>query len=341
MDEVRGIRVGNVTDWFSQHIAGVEPPLHFELIAGGHSNLTFKVTDRAGHRYVLRRPPLSHVLPSAHDMGREFKIISALGKTSVPVPPALGFCDDPSVNDRPFYVMAFVDGYVLHDEAIARRALTEEARRRAGEHFIDVLADLHAVDPDAVGLGDLGKKENYIERQLKRWYGQWEKSKTRELPAIDRVHDFLLSRVPPYEKASIVHGDYRLGNCLTTPEGRIAAVLDWEICTLGDPLADVGYVLVTWSHDPGAASAGAPARAPGFPSREEILERYARRSGRDVSLIDYYVAFSYWKSACIVEGVYARYLGGALGKVDVNFDAFKLQVERWAEMAEAAAARLR
>ena len=343
-EPVKGIHPEGVTAWYEKNVPGVKPPLTFEIIAGGHSNLTYEVVDAAGQRTVLRRPPLSHVLPSAHDMGREFRIITGLGPTAVPVPPAVGFCDDPAVNEKPFYVMGFVDGHVLHDETIARSAIGETARRKAGEHFIDVLADLHAVDPDEVGLGDLGKKQEYVQRQLKRWYGQWEKSKTRELPAVDRVHDFLLDRVPAYAKASVVHGDYRLGNCLTTDEGRIAAVLDWEISTLGDPLADLGYVLATWANstDPAVGAAGAPSLAPGFPSREELLERYAKRSGRDVSLIDFYVAFSLWKSACIVEGVYARYLGGALGeRSKEELAPFAKQVERMAEMAEETASRLR
>ena len=172
--EVRGIDVEAVTRWFREHINGVQPPLSFSLIAGGHSNLTFKVTDAAGHDYVLRRPPLSHVLASAHDMGREHKIISALWPTPVPVPQALGFCADPAVNGAPFYVMAFVDGVVLHDAEIARQSLGEPQRRATGESFVDVLSDLHDVDVDAVGLGDLAKKQDYIARQLKRWYGQYQ-----------------------------------------------------------------------------------------------------------------------------------------------------------------------
>jgi aminoglycoside phosphotransferase (APT) family kinase protein len=340
--EVRGIDVEAVTSWFRDHIAGVEPPLAFALIAGGHSNLTFKVTDAAGNEYVLRRPPLSHVLASAHDMGREHKIISALWPTPVPVPEALGFCADPAVNGAPFYVMAFVPGVVLHDAEIARKSLDQPQRRAAGESFVDVLSDLHDVDVDAVGLGDLAKKEDYIARQLKRWYGQYRQSKTRELPAVDRVHDVLKSRIPPQGRASVVHGDYRLGNCITeTAKGHIVAVLDWEICTLGDPLADLGYVLATWtqSTDPVAGTPGAPSLAPGFPSRDEVLERYAKRSGRDLSKIDYYVAFSMWKSACIIEGVYARYVGGALGKTDVDLDQFKKRIESFAELAEQAVAR--
>src|SRR6266851_3770315 len=327
---VRGVDVEAVTRWFADHVEGAEPPLAFSLIAGGHSNLTFKVTDAARHDYVLRRPPLSHVLASAHDMGREHKIISALWPTPVPVPQALGFCPDAAVNGAPFYVMGFVPGVVLHDAEIARSALGEKESRATGESFTDILADLHAVDVDAVGLGDLAKKEDYIARQLKRWYGQFQQSKTRELPAVDRVHDALKARIPPQGRASVVHGDYRLGNCITeTAKGQIVSVLDWEICTLGDPLADLGYVLATWtqSTDPVAGTPGAPSLAPGFPNRDEVLERYAKRSGRDLAKIDFYVAFSMWKSACIIEGVYARYLGGALGKTDVDLDQFKTRIE--------------
>ncbi|MBI2962247.1 MAG: phosphotransferase family protein [Deltaproteobacteria bacterium] len=341
-DSTRGINVEAVTQWFAQHVAGARPPLEFTLIAGGHSNLTYKVTDAAGGEFVLRRPPLSHVLASAHDMGREHKIISALWPTPVPVPQALGFCSDPAVNGAPFYVMRFVHGVVLHDAAIALRELGEPQRRAAGESFIDVLADLHAADVDAVGLGDLAKKEDYILRQLKRWYGQYQQSKTRELPAVDHVHDKLKAMIPPQGKAAVVHGDYRLGNCITDPRtGRILAVLDWEICTLGDPLADLGYVLATWtqSTDPLAGTPGAPSLAPGFPNREEVVERYTRRSGRDVSKIDFYLAFSQWKSACIVEGVYARYLGGALGKTDVDLSLFKQRTENFAELAAQTVAR--
>jgi aminoglycoside phosphotransferase (APT) family kinase protein len=231
----------------------------------------------------------------------------------------------------------------MHDAEIARRSLGEAERRSAGESFIDVLSDLHAVDVDAVSLGDLAKKEDYIARQLKRWYGQFQQSKTRELPAIDRVHDVLKAQIPQQGRASVVHGDYRLGNCITDPKrGKIVAVLDWEICTLGDPLADLGYVLATWtqSTDPVSGAPGAPSLAPGFPSREEILERYANRSGRDLSKIDYYVAFSLWKSACIIEGVYARYLGGALGKTDVDLDQFKTRIDSFAQLAELAVERM-
>jgi aminoglycoside phosphotransferase (APT) family kinase protein len=339
----RGIDVEAVTRWFAANIAGTKPPLQFTLIAGGHSNLTYKVTDAAANEFVLRRPPLSHVLASAHDMGREHKIISALWPTPVPVPQTLGFCPTADVNGAPFYVMRYVPGVVLHDAEIVARSLDETKRRANGDSFIDVLADLHAVDVDAVGLGDLAKKEDYIARQLKRWYGQFQQSKTRELPVIDRVHDKLRGMIPPQGTASVVHGDYRLGNAITDPAtGKIVAVLDWEICTLGDPLADLGYVLATWtqSTDPVAGAPGAPSTAPGYPNREEIAQRYAKRSGRDLSKIDFYVAFSQWKSACIIEGVLSRYLGGALGKANVDLDSFRQRIESFANLAEETASRL-
>lgn len=333
--EVTGVRVGPVTAWFEEHAPAVDPPLRFDLIAGGHSNLTFRVTDEAGRRWVLRRPPLGQVLATAHDMSREHRIISALAPTDVPVAPTIGLCTDEEVNGAPFYVMDFVDGLIVRS-AESGEPLSPDQRRRAGESLVDTLAKIHAVDVDAVGLGDLGRREDYIARQLKRWYRQWNDSKTRELPAVDEVHDHLVANLPPQTESTIVHGDYRLDNCLVTPDGDVAAVLDWEICTLGDPLADLGLLMVYWS-DPDDAGAGllSPATAlPGFPSRQELVDRYAERSGRDVSNLSAYVAFGYWKLACIVEGVYARYIGGSMGTSDpAAFEPFKLQVDHYADSA--------
>jgi aminoglycoside phosphotransferase (APT) family kinase protein len=275
-------------------------------------------------------------------MGREHKIIAALGPTAVPVAPALGYCDDPAVNGAAFYIMEFVPGEVIHDATIAEKALDEKGRRRLGEQLIDVLAALHAIDPDAVGLGDLGRKEGFIERQLKRWYGQWEKSKTRELPEIDEVYHHLVTRIPDQGPAGIVHGDYRAGNCITGPDGTLRAVLDWELCTLGDVLADVGYFAMGWT-GPGeeqSRAAPSPSSVPGFPSRDELLARYAAKSGRSLANIDFYVAFSSWKLACIVEGVYARYLHGAMGSGKSGFEMFKQQVERCAAQAAQVCARI-
>jgi aminoglycoside phosphotransferase (APT) family kinase protein len=332
-----GIDPANVTAWFAEHVPEAVAPLSFSLIAGGHSNLTYGVTDAEGTRWVLRRPPLGHVLATAHDMSREHKIISALGPTDVPVPPVAGLCTDDAVNGAPFYVMRFVDGHIVRDADIARTALDEDGRRRAGESIADVLADIHAVDVDAVGLGDLGKKEGYIPRQLKRWYSQFQASNEltgREVPEIHDIHDALAARIPEQGPAAIVHGDYRLDNCMVDDKGQIAAVLDWELCTLGDPMADLGLLIVYWTEagDGRQALLAAPTVVEGFPTRAELLERYAERSGRDLSSIDFYVAFAYWKLACIIEGVYARYSKGAMGKAS-GFEGFERQVTGLAELA--------
>jgi len=336
-EPIHGIDHQRVSDWLADHVAGAVAPFEFSIIAGGRSNLTFTVTDGNGARYVLRRPPTGAVLATAHDMAREHKIISAVGLTSVPVPTALGLCTDSEVNGAPFYVMGYVDGVVL-DSAERAASMSPEMRRSASLHLIDVLADLHAVDIDAIGLGDLAKREGYIERQIRRWSTQWDTSKTRELPAIDEVARRLADRLPAQQGVSIAHGDFRFGNCLTDIEqGRVAAVLDWELCTLGDPLADVGYLGVYWA-DPGEAQLrpNDPTGIEGFPSYGELLDRYAERTGRDLSEIDYYVAFSSWRLAVISEGVYARFLHGAMGDQQIEqaqLDAFKTGTEVLAEQA--------
>jgi aminoglycoside phosphotransferase (APT) family kinase protein len=336
-----GIDRAGVEAWFGEHIPSVEFPLTFERISGGHSNLTYGVSDVKGTRWALRRPPLGKRLGSAHDMGREQRVVSALAGTPVPVAPVAGFCEDESVNGAPFYVMEFVEGPILRGLAEAG-AFPEEADRRAiGERVVDTLVEIHAVDPDAVGLGDLGRKEDYVARQLHRWQGQWEKSKTRELPAIDAVHERLAARIPEQGPATIVHGDYRLDNMILTPEGEVAAVVDWELCTLGDPLADVGLLMVYWPEAGEETIAlGQPATlAPGFPKRKELKARYAERSGRDLSQLDFFVALGYWKLAIILEGVYARYAAGQYGKVDPGIEAFARLVERLAEAADEAERR--
>jgi aminoglycoside phosphotransferase (APT) family kinase protein len=332
---VRGIddedRVGA---WIAENVADAVAPFTFELIAGGRSNLTFKVVDAAGRRLVLRRPPLGHVLATAHDMAREHRLIAAVGKTDVPVPPALALCTDESVNGAPFYMMGFVDGVVL-DSAEKSAELAPDVRRKAAFDLVDVLAKLHAVDVDAVGLGDLARREGYVERQLKRWSTQWANSKTRELPAVEEVEQGLRKQIPVQQGAAIVHGDYRFGNCLTDPvEGRIAAVLDWELCTLGDPLADVGYLGVYWS-DEGALPrrSNDPTAAGGFPSYAEMIERYAQQTGRDVSEVAYYRAFAAFRLAVISEGVYARYLHGQMADDGADITMFKSNVEDLAEGA--------
>lgn len=322
-----GLDTAAVSSWFSTHIPDVRLPLSASFISGGHSNLTFMVTEAedatAGppRRWVLRRPPLGQVLATAHDMGREYRIISALAASPVPVPHAIGLSPDDSINGAPFYVMDFVDGHVIRtaDEA---RQLGEAARKQAGESMIDVLGAIHAVDVDAVGLGDLAKKQDYIARQLKRWYSQFSATDEQvpgglSLPSIHEAHDALSGAIPPQTEAGLVHGDYRLDNCMVGDDGNIRAVLDWEICTLGDPRADVGLLWVYWT-DPGETAVlpqASPTSLPGFPTRFQLMERYESTTGRDLSDLPFFVAFGYWKLACIIAGVFARYAGGAMGDV--------------------------
>jgi aminoglycoside phosphotransferase (APT) family kinase protein len=320
----------NVESWLVANIPGAVAPFRYTQIAGGHSNLTFKVDDAAGHSYVLRRPPLGHRLASAHDMGREHRIIAGLAHSAVPVAPALGLCTDENVNELPFYVMAFVDGHVVREKAVAESLLGESGCRRASESIVDTMAAIHGVDLVAAGLNDLGKHEGYIARQLKRWHGNILEQRTRDLPLVDSVYEELMKRIPEQGAATLVHGDYRLDNCMVDAQGNVIAVLDWEICTLGDPMADLGLLMVYWTGPTDDASAWSnPVNtAAGFMNRAELAERYARVSGRDISHLSFYEAFAFWKLACIIEGVYARYLGGALGQKDpADLEPFRLQVE--------------
>jgi aminoglycoside phosphotransferase (APT) family kinase protein len=333
-----GIHAHRVDAWLTANIDGAAPPFRHQLIAGGRSNLTYRVTAANGVDFVLRRPPLGQVLATAHDMVREHRIVTAVGSSSVPVPRTLGMCDDAEVTGAPFYVMTHVDGDVL-DSPEKARLLGPDQRIAASEHLIDVLADLHAVDVDAIGLGDLARRDGYIERQVRRWSTQWDHSKTRELPAVDEVGRLLAQRIPPQRGVSIAHGDYRFGNCLVDPStGRVAAVLDWELCTLGDPLADVGYLGVYWhdASDPATARANDPTPAGGFVPYPELLERYASATGRDLSHIGFYVAFSCWRLAVISEGVHNRYLHGAMGDHEADLEMMKAATNALAERALAA-----
>ncbi len=332
---MEGINHAKVTGWLEARIPALAPPLGFSLIAGGHSNLTYQVTDQTGTAWVLRRPPLGAVLESAHDMGREYRIIHALRNSRVPVPPAIGLCEDKSINGAPFYVMKHVAGHVLHDlESV--EAATGLDRQSVGRDAVEVLAHLHLVDPDAVGLGALGRKEAYLARQLKRWSRQWEASRTHEVPEMEASARLLADTMPDQVGASIVHGDYRLGNMIVR-DREVAAVLDWELCTLGDPLADVGYLLNTWA-DPSelnpAAITQSPTCAGGFASREEVADWYSAATGRSLEHIRYYRAFAHWRLAAIGQGVYKRYLVGAMGQNrEVDLEAHKASVSQRAQAA--------
>ncbi|MQA13247.1 MAG: phosphotransferase [Pseudonocardiaceae bacterium] len=313
--EVRlpGIEPAGVTPWLVEHVDGLRAPVTFSLVSGGRSNLTYRVTDAAGVARALRRPPTGGVLSTAHDMGREWRFLVALAPTAVPVAQPLAFCDDRDVADADFYVMGFVDGVVLADQQAARR-LSAPARRRAGEAVVEVMAALHGVDPDEVGLGDVARRDGYIERQLRRWKRQVHQSGAPDLDTLDRVHNALAAHVPP-QANGIAHGDCRPGNMAFDDDGEVLAVFDWELATLGDPLADLGWLIASWQQpgDDVEATTAGPSLEPGFPTRDEMVDRYARLSGRDVSNLPYYVAFSRWRSACIGAGVRARYLAGVMG----------------------------
>ena len=302
----------------------VTGPLSGELIQGGKSNLTYTVSDGAT-TWVVRRPPLGHVLSTAHDMSREFRVISALADTRVPVPRTIALCDDPEVVGAPFYVMQFVEGTVYRTAGQAA-ALGRDRAHALALSLVDVLADLHSVDPAAVGLADFGRPDGYLERQVRRWRKQLDSSRSRELPGIDELHAGLAAGVPAGGTAAIVHGDFRLDNAIVgegSPEtpgvqsvgahDQIVAVLDWEMATLGDPLADLGLSLVYWGLWLEPAGGGLFGQAPPagtLPSAAELAQRYAARRGIDFGALGWYLAFAYFKIAVILEGIHFRHLAG-------------------------------
>ena len=320
MSDVPGVRAANVARFFAAHVPGGDVPLAFRLIAGGRSNLTYLV-EGGGQRWVLRRPPLGHVLATAHDMAREYRVLAALAPTDVPVARPLALCEDPTVNDAPFYVMEYRPGIVVHDTLPDGYAATPAERDRISHALVDTLVRLHAVDHCTVGLADFGRPEGYLARQVRRWATQWAGNQTSELPLLDELLRRLEHALPASSAATIVHGDYRLGNVCLDPAdpGRIVAVFDWEMATLGDPLADLGYLLIYWA-DPGEAPlAGAFSNVtalPGFLTRNQIVDAYASRSGRLVDAIDFYRVLALTKLAIISEGIYKRHvLGKNIGNV--------------------------
>ncbi len=312
-----GLDLAALAAYLPSFIPAAEGPLSAELIGGGRSNLTYYIRSKHGE-WVLRRPPLGHVLPTAHDMAREYRVISALGPTDVPVPRTLHLCEDPAIIGAPFYVMERVHGVIVHEELPPGLAPDAAARRRMSEAFVDALVRLHAVDIQAVGLESFGRPQGFMERQVRRWGEQWERSKTRELPDLEELRRRLARAVPESPAPTIVHGDYRLENMIfaSGKPDTIVAILDWEMSTLGDPLADLGYALVYWVQegDPElrrfAMSSGISTAVPGFMTRDELVADYERRSGRSLANVDFYLAFAFFKLAVIVEGIHARFLAG-------------------------------
>jgi aminoglycoside phosphotransferase (APT) family kinase protein len=306
-----------------------------EPIGEGHSNVTFLVR-RGGEAWVLRRPPRGPLPPSAHDVLREARLLSALAPTAARTPTVLAACDDEGVIGAPFYVMEHVAGDVI--TTAVPPALDDEAGRRAiGEQLVDALVEVHAVDWRAAGLEGFGKPTGYLDRQLRRFGGLWEHNRTRELPVLDRVTAWLGEHVPESGEATIVHGDYRLGNAMFAPgaRARLVAIFDWELATIGDPLADIGYLLATWAQAGDAespiAALGGVTRGAGFPSREELVARYEQGSGRSMSDVPWYMALALWKSAVFLEGSYKRRLAGTTD--DPFFDLLETGVPQIAERA--------
>ena len=343
MTDVTGISVDAVTSWITARTA-LGAPLTFTRIQGGRSNLTYIVRDTADKQVILRRPPLGEVLESAHDMGRENRLITALAPTAVPVPASIGFETDPTVTGAPFYVMEFVDGVVLRNPDDVETHIPSAKRGDLSQNLVDVLAKLHAVDVDAVGLGDLARREGYVERQLKRWSAQVEAASQRDMSLLLDLYNRLVTSVPqPKTGARVVHGDYRLDNVMINPDTQaVAAVLDWEIATLGDPLADLAALLVYWTQDGDQVFPlrDAPTLAPGFWTRDQVIARYEQQSGIDCSDMEFYLAFGYWKMACILEGVYTRFRSGQYDTADQEELAFFEQIvpalaERSHEIAKA------
>lgn len=310
-----GLELGALSNWFETNVPGCQGPLTARMLPGGRSNLTYLVTD--GHaRWVVRRPPLGVLTPSAHDVGREFRVISALRGSGVAVPRAVADCTEPEVIGAPFTVVTYVEGRVLRSRTDTAGHTPDELRRCAGG-LVEQLARLHSVSYAEAGLSGWGRPEGYLRRQLDRWRNQWDLVATRQLPDLDRLHKALEIMCPKESRASIVHGDYRVDNTILDPGdlSRVRAVVDWELSTLGDPLADLGTFLAYRDPAVDPLLDSPAATDPGFPGPLELAEQYAVQSGRDLTLLRFYQSLAYFKIAVIAEGVYARHLqGDAIGK---------------------------
>ncbi len=309
-----GIDLVGVTAFFAANVPRGTGPLTVEFLSGGRSNLTYRVCGPGGE-WVLRRPPLGHILPTAHDMPREYRVLTALSAAGAPVPATFALCEDAAVTGAPFYVMEYRGGPVIgEDESFA--PVDSASRRKLSESVVDVLVQLHRVDYLAAGLADFGRPAGYLERQLRRWVEQWARSKTREVSVFEPLVTAFRASLPVSLLSTVVHGDYRLGNLvLDTANWTVDAILDWEMATVGDPLADLGWLLMSWGQ-PGDSEEelhllrmGGTFR-PGYMTRPELAAQYGRLSGRDVSAAKWYEAFAHFKRAVVIEGIHNRYLQG-------------------------------
>ncbi|GHE88685.1 acyl-CoA dehydrogenase [Amycolatopsis deserti] len=305
-----GLDLRRLRQWLPTAVPGAGGELSAKLIAGGKSNLTYEVTDGTS-TWIVRRPPIGHVLATAHDMAREYRVMAALQDTDVPVPRTHALCEDTAILGAPFYVMERVEG-IPYRYAGDVAGLTPERVRVISEALVDTLGALHSVDPAAVGLAGFGRPEGFLARQVNRWKKQIDASRTRDLPAADELHKQLAARVPTESAAGIVHGDYRLDNVLVDAQDRLVAVIDWEMATLGDPLTDLALMLVYGRLADASVSdlIADVSTVPGFLSEKEIVERYSRGSRRDLSELGFYVALASFKLAAILEGIHFRHVHG-------------------------------
>lgn len=315
-----GLPLVSITEWLREHVPAFDAaaPPAAQLLAGGRSNLTYLVTDAAGRRWAIRRPPLGHIMPSAHDLRREFTVLHAVEQAGYPVPKPWAICEDGSVIGTRFLVMDFVDGLVISDSSDAE-GLTKEQADSACQQLVAGLAGLHALDAKAIGLSEFGRPSGYLARQVRRWGEQWELSKTREVPEVSVMASWLGEKVaslPPDQPWSIVHGDYRLDNAILDPScTSLRAVLDWEMSTLGDPIADLAVALVYWTQADDVLRRSVPVAqnvtsGPGFWTREQITERYAALTGRDLANLGFCLVLACYKLAVIMESLHFRSLSG-------------------------------
>jgi aminoglycoside phosphotransferase (APT) family kinase protein len=325
--DVAGVDVPALTTWLAHQVPTIATPITVRTISAGRSNLTFSVEDASGARYVLRRPPLGSLESGAHDVGREYRILSALGGSTVPVPGTVAQCSDSEVIGAPFFLMDFVPGLTLNSSLAA--ALQSEVKHRIGRRLPEVLAQLHELDVTKVGLDDLRRDRGYVERQLRRWQRQFDELDIPTASPLRAVADRLAMRVPAPHGNCLLHGDYKVENVILAPDGDVAAVFDWELTSIGDPLADLGWLLVWWAEphrsetwiSPPATLAG------GFPDHSALVRVYSDRSSLDVSDLPYYVAFSYWRLSCINTTTRARFVAGSMGDKQLDLAALDAQVE--------------